>query len=533
MSSTEADALSTGVHHRSAVPIHVDARVLALFDVEVHQASCLLETLATPSVQQTVLSFQTALVDSRLRTLVNKPFAHSRYELEPSPDKLRFKLSGIKVDLSSDKPSYVGTVSCETFDVFVSDKSPEILITTLAISSHSFSQVSSFLESRSDLVSRRRRYFIWATMNHLQSQTVAADPFATYLPSFLVQTGRPGRLRSDPSWKTLTITRQSVRQMGTIDKRALQTNLTGGADELPSKQLAELLPFMEKQWADLYGQNEQGLPRVTPILQSLFPSHNPSILPLVFRIVCAINCRHTKAVLQSHGGDYNELVLGDSQLNLRSSTVDYAPPGGSAPKSAVACKPEKAVHLVAVAAVRRLSVSVYPSCVLFVRQVLRVRRQINSKSQAVVQSSSSLTTSPMAFQHLVVELFFNARLLEFAAPAQQITFEAQTSGCSANIASVIRLPGLSAPPEGSISFTAAANRMSLLASQGKSQKSSQSLLAGIELHDAMAHGAVNEVPGVPTQARLLLDLNRFKINVPRSVLRLYRFVDSWRTEYLP
>lgn len=533
MSSTEADALSTGVHHRSAVPIHVDARVLALFDIEVHQALGCLETLATPSAQQTVISLQTALVDSRLRTLVNKPFAHSRYELEPSLDKLRFKLSGIKIDLASNKPSYTGTVSCETSDIFISDKSPEILITTLAISSHSFGQFSSFLESRSDHLSRRRRYYIWATMNHLQSQTVAADPFATHLPSFLVQTGRPGRLRSDPSWKTITIIRQSVRQMGTIDKKALQAILSKQASELPNKQLAELLPFMEKQWADLYGQDEHGLPKIPPVLQNLFPSPSIDTSPLVFRAVFAISCRHAKAVLQSHGGDYNELVLEDSQLNLRSSTMDYMPSQDNILNSAVVSEPEKAAHVIGIVSIRHLSVSSYPSCVLFVRQVLRVRRQINSKSEAVVQSPSSTTTSSIPLQRLVVELFFNAQLLDFAAPAQQITFEAQTSGCSASLASIIRLPNPSTPPEGSVSFTVATNRISLLASQGKSQRSSKLLLAGIELHDATVHGAISEAPNVPTQANLLLDLNRFKINVPRSVLRLYRFVDSWRTEYLP
>jgi hypothetical protein len=534
MSSTEADALSTGVHSHSVVPIHVDARVLALFDTRVHQASCYLETLTTESTQQTTVALEAALIDSRLRTLVSKPFAHSRYELEPSSDKLRFKLVGTKIKLSNlNLSSHAASVSCSTFDTFISDKSPEILITTVGASSHSFGQISSFLESRSDLTSRRRRYFIWATINRLQGQSVAPDPFATNLPSFLVQTGRPGRLRSDPSWKTLTIIRQSMRQMGPVDKNALQTSITSRTSALPSKQLAELLPLMEMQWSDLYGQDEQGSPKIPPVLKSQFPSTSHSTSPFFFRGVLSVNCPHTKTILQSHGGDYNELVLGDFTLNLRASTTNYAPSKNDPAEPNITSRADKALHIVGAAAVRHLNISVYPSCVLFVRQVLRVQRQISSVNIAPEKPAPHIMPPSIPFQHVVFEWGFSAASLGFAAPAQQITFEAHTYGCSANIATVVTLPAHPAPPQGSISATFAANNISVQASQGKSQKSNKSLLAGVEIRNVMVHGAIDETPGVLTKARLLLSSDQFKIDVPRSVLRLYRFIDSWRTEYLP
>ncbi|KAG9105380.1 hypothetical protein FRC07_009329, partial [Ceratobasidium sp. 392] len=190
------------------------------------------------------------MVDSRLRTLVNKPFAHSRYELEPSSDKLRFK------------------------------------------------------------------------------------------------TGRPGRLRSDPSWKTLTIIRQSVRQMGAVDRKALQTSLTSRADGLPSKQLEELLPLMEVQWSDLYGQDEYGLPKVPPILRSQFPLPGSSTSPLHFRGIVSATCPHAKVILQSYGADYNELVLSDLTMNLRASTMSYKPFAKGLATSSTVTNGEKALHVV-------------------------------------------------------------------------------------------------------------------------------------------------------------------------------------------
>ncbi|KAG9100753.1 hypothetical protein FS749_013050 [Ceratobasidium sp. UAMH 11750] len=532
MSSTEADALSTGIHHHSAVPVHVDARVLALFDIQVQQVSCRLETLTAESVQHSTIAVESASVDARLRTLVNKPFAHSRYELEPSSDKLRFKVSGAKLDLSSHNPAYAGSMTCKTFDTFVSNKSPEILITTVGASSHSLGQVTSFLESRSDLSSRRHRYFIWTTISRLQGQSVAPDPFATNLPSFLVQTGRPGRLRSDPFWKTLTIIRQSVRQMGTIDRNALQASLTQ-ADGLPSKRLEELLPLMEMQWSDLYGQDEHGLPKIPPILRKQFPTPGSSISPFHFQGVISATCPHAKVVLQSHGTDYNELVLTDLTINLRASTMDYKPLKNGPAESSVVAKREKALHIVGAISARQLNMSVYPSCVLFVRQVLRVQRQLSSVGIPTEKPVPGDTPMSMPFQRIVFEWAFSASSLGFAAPAQQITFEASTYGCSANLVAVITLPTFPTPPQGSLSVTFAANRISIQASQGKSQKSSQSLLAGIDFRNVMVHGAIKEDPGVLTKARLLLFLDQFKIYVPRSVLRLYRFIDSWRTEYLP
>ncbi|KAG8747816.1 hypothetical protein FRC10_011261 [Ceratobasidium sp. 414] len=533
MSSTEADALSTEMHPHSAVPVHVDARVLALFDIQVQQVSCRLETLTAESTQHSAIAIETALVDVRLRTLVNKPFAHSRYELEPSSDKLRFKISGAKLNLSNYNPTYAGSVACKTFDTFVSNKSPEILITTIGASSHSLGQVSSFLESRSDLSSRRHRYFIWTTISRLQGQSVAPDPFATNLPSFLVQTGRPGRLRSDPSWKTLTIIRQSVRQMGAADRNALQASLNNQADGLPSKQLEELLPLMETQWSDLYGQDERGLPKIPSILRNQFPTSGSSTSPFHFQGVVSVTCPHAKIVLQSHGTDYNELVLTDLTINLRASTMNYTSLKTGSAESGMVSKGDKSLHIVGAIAVRQLNISVYPSCVLFVRQVLRVQRQLGSVGIPIEKPEPGDTPLSMPFQRVVLEWAFSASSLGFAAPAQQITFEAYTYGCSANFVAITTLPTFPTPPQGSLSATFAANRISIQASQGKSQKSSQSLLAGIDLRNVMVHGAIKEDPGVLTQARLLLCLDQFKIHVPRSVLRLYRFIDSWRTEYLP
>ncbi|KAG8692180.1 hypothetical protein FRC11_003825, partial [Ceratobasidium sp. 423] len=139
----------------------------------------------------------------------------------------------------------------------------------------------------------------------------------------------------------------------------------------------------------------------------------------------------------------------------------------------------------------------------------------------------------LPFRHFVLELALSASSLGLAAPAQQITFEAQTSGCTTSIAAVLTFPEAPLPPRGSLSVSLTTDTISLQASQWKSHKASKSLLAGIELRHIVAHGAINEDPGLLTRARVLVSLDRFNISVPRSVLRLYRFIDSWRTEYLP
>ncbi|CAE6514246.1 unnamed protein product [Rhizoctonia solani] len=528
MSSTEADALSTGAHNHSALPIHVDARVLALFDIEVQQASCYLETLSGAD-QQTTLCLKVCSIDSRLRNLVSKPFAHSGHLLEPSPDKLRLKFATATLDLSIHGSSYTSNANCDTFDMFISDKSPEILITALEASSHSLGHFNSFLDYTSELSSRRRRFFIWTTLDRLQRQTVAADPFATNLPSFLVQTGRPGRLRSDPSWRTLTIVRQSMRQMGGDERKTLQTALITQSLDLPAKKLTELLPFMEKQWVDLYGQDEQGSRKAPPILQKIFPSGSVDHSPLLFRGAFGLNCQHTKAILQSQEGDYNELKFDGFSLHMRCSTMKYIPYD---PKS-ISPNADKALHVIGTISVQELGVSIYPSCVLFVRQVLFVRRQMTALGidhEKPMQSSKPFT---VPFDHFVFELALSASSLRLAAPAQQITFEAQTLGCTTSIAAVITLPKAPLPPRGSLSVSFATNSISLQASQWKSHKASKSLLASVELHHVVVHGAVNENPGSLTQARVLVSLDQFKLSVPRSVLKLYRFIDGWRTEYLP
>ncbi|CAE6416310.1 unnamed protein product [Rhizoctonia solani] len=526
MSSTEADALSTGVRNHAVLPIHVDARVLALFDIEVRQVSCHLETLSSTD-WQTTLCLKTSSIDSRLRKLVSKPFAHSGYELEPSTDKLRLKFVGAGLDLLVNDSSYTANANCDAFDMFVSDKSPEILITALEASSHSVGRITSFMESASELSSRRRCYLIWATMNLLQGQTVTADPFATNLPSFLVQTGRPGRLRSDPSWKVLTILHQCMRQMGPDKRKELQSNLVTQKLDLPMKELAELSNFTQKRWTELYGHDEQGSREVPAILQQLFSSKSNGPSPLLFRGAFALGCRYTNLVLQSREGDYNELKLDDFSLHLRCSTVKYLPQ--SLPESTV-LDMDKALHIIGAISVRELDMSVYPSCVLFVRQVLFVQRQMTALG--IDHEKPAQPNKPFAvpFRHIVLELALSASLLALAAPAQQITFEAQTSGCTTSVASVITLPEAPLPPRGSISVSFTAGTILLQASQWKTTKS---LLAGIELRHVIVHGAVDEDTGSLTQARIFLSLDQFKISVPRSVLQLYRFIDSWRTEYLP
>ncbi|CAE6438798.1 unnamed protein product [Rhizoctonia solani] len=528
MSSTEADALSAGAHSHSALPIHVDARVLALFDIEVQQASCHLETLSGVN-QQIAICLKAGSIDSRLRNLVSKPFAHSGHVLEPSPNKLQLKFTAASLDMSISNSSYTSNANCNAFDMFVSDKSPEILVTALEASSYSLGNLTSFLDSASELSSRRRRFFVWTSLDRLQRQTVTADPFATNLPSFLVQTGRPGRLRSDPSWRTLTIIRQSIRQMGGDERKSLQSRLTVQSFDLPTKELTALLPFMERQWVDLYGQDEQGSRKTPAILQKLFPSDSVDHSPLLFRGVLGLSCRHTKAILQSHEGDYNELKFDDLGLHIRCSTMRYMPNG---PNSFVP-DADKALQIIGTISVRELGVSIYPSCVLFVRQVLFVRRQMTALG--IDHQKPAQPSKPFAipFRHVVLELVLSASSLGLAAPAQQITFEAQTLGCTTSIAAVLTLPEAPLPPHGSLSASFATDRISLQASQWKSHKASKSILAGVELRQVVAHGAIDEDPGSLTQARVLVSLDQLKISVPRSVLKLYRFIDGWRTEYLP
>lgn len=532
MSSTEADALSAQVHNPSVVPIHVDARVLALLDLEIRHTLCHLETLGGVSDRETTVCLKSTLIDTRLRKLVSKPFASSRHELEPSSDRLRLKFAGASLDLSITKSSYTGRANCNAFDMFISNKSPEILITALDASSHSFGELSSFWESRSKLLSRRRRYFMWAAMNRLRGQAIVADPFATNLPSFLVQTGRPGKLRSDPSWRTLTIVRQSVRQMGPVDREVLQSSLTDRGSTLPNNELDDLLPLME-QWTNLYGQDEQDPQKIPPILHELFPPAALGTPPLLFCGVFSLDCRRAKAILHSHEGDYNEFTVDNFNTHLRCSTMDYVPIENATAVSTESHKEEKALHIIGAISLHKLGVSVYPSCVLFVRQILFVQRQMTALGMDREKPTPNVQVTPLSFHHVVVELALSASSFSFAAPAQQITFEAQTSGCTSTISSIITLPNIPAPPRGSLSLNLTTGSVSLRACQRESEKSGKSVLAGIELRNVMVHGAISEDPGILTQARLLLSLDQFKISVPRSVLRLYRFIDSWRREYLP
>ncbi|KAJ7072266.1 hypothetical protein C8F01DRAFT_1205872 [Mycena amicta] len=267
-------------------------------------------------------------------------------------------------------------------------------------------------------------------------------------------------------------------------------------------------------------------------LYSLFPKLKPlsdsekSSAPYpVGSTLFALN-RFSIILRDPSGGIASECTITDVVLRMNFRTFDFAEAThgyqsvGISQVSLGHPSRQKHQQFALSTSTQEIHVAISPRLMPFAQEVLRVKRRYSSevstrrvkgRTRETPSRSISLTTN---------------------AAAESLTFEFGLSGLRL-VSTLLTRPHHSIPRSINLSTVFKELFVRARSPTDSSVRTLQDILASITLTACKANSLIRYESTAASQMRLVFHIGGFHFNVPRSALRLYRFVQEWRADFLP
>ncbi|KAG1839020.1 hypothetical protein DFJ58DRAFT_813100 [Suillus subalutaceus] len=350
-----------------------------------------------------------------------------------------------------------------------------------------------------------------STTRFAEINRAAVDPLSTIQPSFLVQRGHPQALRTHATYKFLFHLRtalQFARLQGDIG-----TNSTGqfiaahDVKALVDSCLAELMLDLDSSKEGItYAQLIIGSVNFTADLVSIIIADElPASTSRLDISSCTLRLRSSKLV------PLEGVQLQSQSPSLANHDTTTIP------------------QTVCTLAISDVNVTVSPHLMVFAQSVLRLRR-VSSKWKPV--SNQALPNSGPSHLILTVAL----RRVSIRAAAEKLAFEIGATNTDIFFTSLKRVDPLIHNEVHSVSYTASFSDAFIRARATGIAPGiwarHQDVLASLTFSSGKLNLLWRQESSAST-IRLAFLLSSIAISVPRSALRLYRFVEEWKADFLP
>ncbi|KAF7288717.1 hypothetical protein HMN09_01377700 [Mycena chlorophos] len=350
------------------------------------------------------------------------------------------------------------------------------------------------------------------------------DPLSAIQPSFLVQTGVPRALRLDTGFRFIFHLRNCLWEMSSNSF-------------VPICDLVDLKELLEARLAvlDSDALNEDHVSPLYTLLPKLQPSPDMEESPASdVSVSGSFELRELRVILSDPlGGAAGELGIADLVVRGQLRTFDfveaahgYQSMGISQVSLGHASRPKHQQITLALFA-GDIHVAVSPRSMPFAQEVLRIKRQyapapppgstkIRNREIPARSITFSADIQRVQLQAAAENLVFEFGIAGLRLVTTLLTRAHQTSPRSVNVSTIFKELFLRArsPTDASV-------------------RSLQDILASITLSACKANSLIRYESTAVSQIRLVFEIGGFHFNVPRSALRLYRFIQEWRADFLP
>ncbi|KAJ6625576.1 hypothetical protein B0H10DRAFT_1782666 [Mycena sp. CBHHK59/15] len=405
-------------------------------------------------------------------------------------------------------------------------QSPEYMTATVIALSRSVQELSSIKQKWEQRNSTMTSQIMCFILRASHGKPVI-DPLSTIQPSYLVQSGKPQRLRSDTVFRFLFHLRNCLCELATEehDPSAFSPD--------------DLIPLLEYRLAILDPDvfHESGLSSLDPLL--------PTSTKPVGREKPSVGYPMTSSSLELHnfavilrdpsGGVANEFALADMISSMRMRTFDFVEAlyghqtMGLSQTSLRHQSRQKYQHISLSISVQDVNLTVSPRLMPFAQEILRVRRHYSSDLVSLPRPQ----TERRDIESTTLELVVFVRRIGVQAAAESLVFEFGLSGLQV-ISKLLLRPHYPIPR--SMSHSLIFEELFLRArspAANSSVQNSQDILASITFTVCKINSLVRYESTAVSHIRVAFSIGGFHLNVPRSALRLYRFVQEWRADFLP
>ncbi|KAI0633565.1 hypothetical protein C8Q77DRAFT_1157760 [Trametes polyzona] len=485
--------------------------------------------------------------------------------LSKSPSRQAFKQDpsaqcrlSIGPTLVSSTPERL-TVSLGVLSADIGHSGPDFALATIVTLARCYTTVLAAERERKRDLPPTDRQIVHGILTYSRQRSVV-DPLSTIQPSYLVQCGLPDRLRKDITFKFLVYLRYSLRFLDERERQAIQRPHPDVVNEISAE---EILDTLQNQWFGVSGDDDSSAISQQTFLQELI--HPPMPAPPPLRKTpwkppydaLSLSLAGVRLVLR-HPGDTAQsgFVSGPNTIALHYQPLDLVQTsGGSTGKSYPAPsgrdrEKRKLVRLSFSLALDDIACTVHPQAVEFMQIVLREYRHHRFIFHSILQNMRPPTsvhsdTSPPPSRPvspsrkppttLSLDCTLSMRSFTFTAATEKLVVRFKNAGVTYVSSLLMKLPSRDSPlsdvsTNHSLMFKGATMEACALSS---SVPAKEYVLASVNLADGRTNVVLQQDVGRNTILHVFAGLGKLHLDVPRSALRLYRFVDGWRADYLP
>ena len=371
----------------------------------------------------------------------------------------------------------------------------------------------------------------------LPGDRTALDPLSTIQPSYLVQSGTPHTLRTDIIFRFFFQLRNSLwylqgkpRDMWCSKRHAAIID----PDDFSSLLEAHLVGLDPDAYNFVHLSS---LERFFPILRP--DDSAPASRPFP-TLISSVSVRLTNTViliLDPLSNSPNQLTVTElcARICERHADVIHLSAPNLATMSQTSLK-DKYLQGVrkyfASISVGTVTLSMFPHLMSFAQRILQVQRSYHPTSSSTENLAHSAPISAVTWDlpsAQNVDIVLSLRQLCIQAAAENLVFEFGVSHMRGT-SSMLSLRRGSQRMNTSVLFDQIYLRARSPSDLAK--LNDQDILAAIELAEGKVNTTAREDLSLNADLRLVFATD-LRIHVPRSALRLYRFIEEWRAAYLP
>ncbi|KAG6900261.1 hypothetical protein C0993_000714 [Termitomyces sp. T159_Od127] len=371
----------------------------------------------------------------------------------------------------------------------------------------------------------------------VSSDTATVDPLSTIQPSYLVQSGLPHMLRTNTTFRFLYHLRNCLWHLKAVG----QDTLCFAQDVTQRGDLTNLLPLLEARFAALDPDSYvTQLPSESlfPILEIDDPSMVPTDTGFLYNSIALRFTKLTLIVLDPTNRSPSKLTFADVDIKARAVKCDIVqlPSSGFTSLSQTSLSKEKRPQNVLKASVLlhfgHLTLTVSPHLMGFAQHILRVQGHHLSVPSPTNEVKTASSNSHANVRYVSVEVLFSLDHFCVQAAAENLVFEFGLSRIHGVSSSLLRPPTLGRQSMShSVLFEQVFVRARSPSDTGK--QNDQDILASLELANGKISTITRKELALKTKLHLVFTLGNIQLLVPRSALRLYRFIQEWRADFLP
>lgn len=372
------------------------------------------------------------------------------------------------------------------------------------------------------------------------------DPLSTIQPSFLVQSGRPQELRTDLTFKFLFYLRNCLRYLEASERRIVLGIQPDPGSFIP---LADVLTTLEMQLLNLTADDDISILAQQKLLHTLFPSDEP--LPILSKAdysQTVVFELQKATMLIRHGPDMSrsDFILGPLRLSACIQPLNLVHTGIQYPSKSFANlslrekASSKLTQVIVSLSLDEVGTTVSPQLMRFVQLVMRVSRHHSTLSTPLgtlhASKEARATTARWNLppvSHITISL--STHSVRLTAAAANLIVEYKASQVTYASTMLLKRLGDLGDLDLSMNHSVTSRQTSLKAYSTIStfKPSKPVMLAGVTLTGGMINVVLRQEPRMALIIRSVFGLDDLHFSVPRSVIRLYRFAEEWRADYLP